>query len=428
MKLNLLSFIFKGGFTFLPFLLLSRLLSDVDYSQLAFHYTIFILVSSLAEFGFTFYSYRNASISFSFSAQSFLIKLKLIFCFLVVILISIYIIYVSKLQEEYFLYTYIFIFSGVLNSFGVHFSGIFRALLNFKVDCIFNALKLFLFFIILFFLHETESLNFFTLSFGYFVSNFISFYYIYRQFVRLKPVSMTSTDFKKYFFECKKDLTIYGFQTILVICYLQLDAQLIAFYLGEGELSKYLDITRLVVGGCMAIEVIVMKDMPIYLKKFTDKVLDVKLSKPSIFISFLFFASTCILSVLTYFDINFFELIYGNRGSNVKPFMLFYILLIVYIRTLSIIPSTLLSASDRKVVRLKIMLFVSFISVILNSILIPVFKIDAAYFVLLLVNFVLFLSYFFYMRVIFNFISITKFDFFVIFFITVNLIVYEGNF
>lgn len=388
------SFILRAFFTFVPFLIFSRFLSVESYASLSFYYSLFVFTSSLSEFGFTFLSFREAAIRFCYATQKNILIIKLVLSIGVSLLVCLYALMTGFMVSDHIYVLVLFVLSGISNSFGLHLSSVFRAIENFKVDFTYNLIKsLFLFslLVVFFCFYGFSLLNIAT---SFFLSSVISFFYVYKRLILLR-----FDDSKENLFATLQDkvgdILLYGIQTILFVGYMQLDSQIVAHYLGTGEMSKYLDLSRIIIGGAMAGEVLVMRITPKKIRDFNE---NKKVISSNNSYSLLFFLAWFILVVLDLFNINPFVLFYGNKGLRLHNSFAFMVMFIIYLRTVAIIPSTLLSSSNHKIYRIIFLIFTLIISLSLNILLIPLYGINAAFFSMFVANLFICFSYVIFMR------------------------------
>ena len=369
------SFVLKGIFTFLPFIFLSRHLDSESYASLSVGYAFMVLYSSLSEFGFSFWAFQDAAKKFDISSQRAVVVSKLLFSLPCLFLICFFIFFNRNLDFSTDLL--MFLFSGLLLSFSYHLCFILRGLEDFKTEFIHQLVKVTSFSILVFLFYFFDYLTVSAIAFCFFLSLIFSVLYLVR--IKIRLFDFSCFDFKAYFrglsFNLNSPIVIYGVQNLLVIGYLQLDAQLVLALLGSQNLALYMDFVRIVTAGCMAGEVLLMKTIPMQIRTFdpsVEKVIDFRR------IDFIFvFAIFCTFS-LAMANVNIFRLVYGDRGDDFSTSTFFLCILIVYIRTLGIVPSTLLSVSDFKSLRLWIVAKGFIVSLISNLILIPILGIWGA--------------------------------------------------
>lgn len=388
-----LSFAFRAFFTFLPFLYFARVLSEDDYAIITFCYTIFVLTSSISEFGFTFLGFKNASIEWNYLKQVNLLKLKFIFSIFAALGVAIYAYFSGLIPHTDSFVLLVFVISGVLNSFGLHISSLFRGLECFKIDFLYNLVKACCLVLPLL---VVSDLDVESIGFSYLLCTLLSLLVISFKLLSLRPVNESTSESLGIALKSDKSgILVYGLQTVLVIGYMQLDAQIVAFHLGAAEMSRYLDITRIIIGASMAGEVLVMRSIPGYIRSFTGT--EAVNAKAQVF-SWLFIVVSILFLVTDSLGFNFFELIYGSRGEKIDSSNTLIVIFIVYLRTLGIIPSTLLSSSKSKEKRILFLAITLSVSLLLNSVLIPIYGFSAALFVLLTVNSLLAVIYLCYMQ------------------------------
>ncbi|MFT6841555.1 MAG: O-antigen/teichoic acid export membrane protein [Psychroserpens sp.] len=385
------------------FLVLAKILTVSDFGILSFGFSLSALVVIAADFGFSqmiIKDFPKHKLKFnSYHANSILSKL-----ILSIIAGSIFLLYLLFFfNGKWLMVGIIYIVFAILYSFVIFY----QTLLKLKNK----------------FHKYTES----TVIYAVFVTIIILYYYLSQpgllvlvflmliaracQLIWTLYISrefITSVKFsKKITVTLLKNSWSYGLQTILGIFYFMIDTQLISLFLGADEVALYQSVFRIILILLLFSDVVTNTFVPyLSFKLFNGKATSKLITK--IFF-YLLLMGTSMFLLFTTFKNEIITTLYTSEYKSATILVLPFSIVVV-LRTVSAVLGNVLTISNKQVHKVIAGGVSLLVSLGLNLIFIPLYGIESAAWISVLVHFILFVIYQYQVKKLDSSISIANFD------------------
>jgi O-antigen/teichoic acid export membrane protein len=225
--------------------------------------------------------------------------------------------------------------------------------------------------------------------------------YISREFI-------TSVKFsKKITVTLLKNSWSYGLQTILGIFYFMIDTQLISLFLGADEVALYQSVFRIILILLLFSDVVTNTFVPyLSFKLFNGKATSKLITK--IFF-YLLLMGTSMFLLFTTFKNEIITTLYTSEYKSATILVLPFSIVVV-LRTVSAVLGNVLTISNKQVHKVIAGGVSLLVSLGLNLIFIPLYGIESAAWISVLVHFILFVIYQYQVKKLDSSISIANFD------------------